>query len=75
MLHHAWPLFESKRAPSAKPIEKGSRGKRRLDPPGGEKGEEATRAAITHWPCWLERESVATFQEKHQEDTGQVQQK
>ena len=34
-------------------------------------GEEA---AITLCPCWLEREHVAEFQKKHQEQTAQVQQ-
>ena len=59
----------SKREQRVEPIEKGSRGKRRLDPPDGEK------AAISpHWPCWLEREPVATLQEKYQEQTDQVQQ-
>ena len=37
MLRHAWSGSESKRAQNVEPIGKGNRGKRRLDPPGGEK--------------------------------------
>ena len=41
--------------PHVEPIEKGSRRKRRKESPGGKKGEEGGKAAITHWLCWLGR--------------------
>ena len=63
ILNHAKQRQDSKTTQSAKPIDTGNRGKRRLDPPSGDKAEKR-RAAITHWPCWLEREPVATLQEE-----------
>ena len=39
MLNHAKQRCESKITQSVEPIETGNRGKRRLDPPGGEKAE------------------------------------
>ena len=72
VLRHARLLCESKREQCIEPIEEGSRRKRRLDPAAKRRGGE--KAAITLWPSWLEREPVATHQEKHQEQTDQVRQ-
>ena len=46
--------------------EKGASARQAAKRGGGEK------AAITHWACWLEREPVATPQEKHQEHRSRV---
>ena len=72
-LHHAQLRIETKKAPSVDPIETGNRREKSASTRQAAKGRGSEKVAITHWPCWLEREPVATLQKKHQEQTDQVQ--